>query len=397
MTIIPKSRFYLSLILYMFVWCQRTLAQSDCPSEDLLVYSPFKPWFSFYQGSSQRCWSAAICLFQAADEARKQQFSATALIMGLLPLTLKDIAWPERRLVPVSHRLPVLAEILVRALSLEPVEVHGKNEAEKRTMTESWLTIHSPSLADWVWNLEQKRILFYVAGSTLSLLLTYAALVLVEVYSKRSSLGCIYPAFILTWYIVALLPATIHTLLSKLRHSKQKRKAKGILEANLNIVTADTPMTPHPNDVESAGAIVSVISEPSSYPRKTHSTPLGARDIKNQNITLADPRTLSQNGQNKSLTRSQIASAVQGAEEWWIVQLVWAIYYIAGTLVFTSIMAVTVIELFVWVMTGFAVTGASKLLALLLCMSFEVTGESRPRFIQQEGSTSQLKDTINKR
>lgn len=55
----------------------------------------------------------------------------------------------------------------------------------------------------------------------------------------------------------------------------------------------------------------------------------------------------------------------------WLVQLVWNVYYVAGTLVYTSIMAVTVIELFVWVMTSVAVTAASKLLGFFLCMAAE--------------------------
>jgi len=46
----------------------------------------------------------------------------------------------------------------------------------------------------------------------------------------------------------------------------------------------------------------------------------------------------------------------------------------AGTLIFTSIMAVTVVELIVWVALGFAVTGTSKILAFFLCLVFEETG-----------------------
>jgi hypothetical protein len=41
----------------------------------------------------------------------------------------------------------------------------------------------------------------------------------------------------------------------------------------------------------------------------------------------------------------KLASAIQGANEAWPVQMTWSIYYIAGTLVFMSIMAVTVPEL----------------------------------------------------
>lgn len=61
-------------------------------------------------------------------------------------------------------------------------------------------------------------------------------------------------------------------------------------------------------------------------------------------------------------------SAIQrgGKEKWWI-QLIWAVYYAAGTLVFSSIMAVTVIELVVWVIISCYTVAASRLLALRLC------------------------------
>ena len=68
---------------------------------------------------------------------------------------------------------------------------------------------------------------------------------------------------------------------------------------------------------------------------------------------------------------SSMLSAVQGQDEWWIVQLFWAIYYIAGTLVYTSIMAVTVPELVVWVCVSVALTAACKFTALTICLLFE--------------------------
>ena len=74
--------------------------------------------------------------------------------------------------------------------------------------------------------------------------------------------------------------------------------------------------------------------------------------------------------------KPKIISAVQGADEDWPVQLSWGIYYIAGTLIFTSIMGVTVIELVCWVGLSCAVTGSSKLLAFFLCLVFEKTGEN---------------------
>ena len=60
-------------------------------------------------------------------------------------------------------------------------------------------------------------------------------------------------------------------------------------------------------------------------------------------------------------------SAVQGGKEKWWIQFIWAIYYAAGTLVFSSIMAVTVIELVVWVILSCYTVAASRFLALRLC------------------------------
>ena len=45
----------------------------------------------------------------------------------------------------------------------------------------------------------------------------------------------------------------------------------------------------------------------------------------------------------------------------------WAVYYAAGTLIFNSIMAVTVIELFVWVILSCVTVAAGKMLAFRLC------------------------------
>lgn len=52
-------------------------------------------------------------LFETAGETRKQKLAANALIMGLIPLTLRDISWPERRVVHLTQALPRTAEILV--------------------------------------------------------------------------------------------------------------------------------------------------------------------------------------------------------------------------------------------------------------------------------------------
>ena len=64
-------------------------------------------------------------------------------------------------------------------------------------------------------------------------------------------------------------------------------------------------------------------------------------------------------------------SAIPGEEQQWWIQLIWAVYYGAGTLVFSSIMAVTVIELVVWVILSCVTVAASKLLAFRLCGNWQ--------------------------
>ncbi|EEP82135.1 predicted protein [Uncinocarpus reesii 1704] len=267
---------------------------APCPDPSDIVYSPFAPWFAFYSGGprSSFCWKAAICTLEPADEARKQQFGATALVMGLLPLTLRDLAWPERRLVLVSAPLPHAAAVIVRALGLEPM-VKGELTTWGEEDVQRWMTWVRGS---WVAGLglrSKSAMRILLATSFAMVVVTYGALALVELYSKGSALGCTYPIFALTWCIVGVLPATVHTVFEGWRRRK---------------------------------------------------------DIKGQ-IQTGRP------------------SAVQGVDEAWPVQLSWAIFYIAGTLVYTSIMAVTVVELFVWVVIQLSVTAASKLLALYVCLS----------------------------
>jgi hypothetical protein len=62
-----------------------------------------------------------------------------------------------------------------------------------------------------------------------------------------------------------------------------------------------------------------------------------------------------------------VSESVPGREEGWFVQFIWAVYYTAGTLIFSSIMLVTVIELFVWLVAASAVTAASKMFGYKLC------------------------------
>ncbi|KAF2827452.1 hypothetical protein CC86DRAFT_393580 [Ophiobolus disseminans] len=237
-----------------------TIALGETGSGRITVYLPFTPYWKFKVPSNDsqgKCWIVADCLFEAAGESRKQQFGATALVMGLIPGTIKDIAWPERRLIHVTKRLYPAVEICVLALGL-----------------------------------------MCIVASTSALVVCYGSLAIMEIYSKRSALGCVAPIFILVWHIIALAPAAIHSGFASLR---QRRFQRMQLQ------------------------------------------PGAGRDEK-------------------------ITSAIQGANEDWPVKMAWGIYYIAGTLVFTSIMAVTVPELVVWVALGLATTGCSRILAFFLCL-----------------------------
>ncbi|KAK1145671.1 hypothetical protein N8T08_003907 [Aspergillus melleus] len=264
-------------------------AQQTCPEPEDIVYSPFRPWFRFdYGPDGGDCWTGAICTLDQADAARNQQFAATALVMGLLPLVLRDIAWPERRVVLISAPLPALAEVFVRALGLDPMimgDVSGMTEED----TQRWVNwVRTSPVAGAGLQSRLKMKVLIVVG-LFALMVSYAALGLVEIYSKRSALGCVYPVITLTWCVLGVVPAAVHVLFK-------------------------------------------------TYWRR------GVKD-----------------GTSR-------ASAVQGADEAWPVQFAWAIYYIIGTLVFTSIMAITPLELFVWVVIMSVHTGASKMLALYICL-----------------------------
>ncbi|CAG8885661.1 unnamed protein product [Penicillium egyptiacum] len=283
--------FSLQLLLPLLVTVAS--AQSTCPDGDEIIYSPFRPWFSFDYGPEPGdCWKAAICLLSQADPARNQQFAATALVMGLLPMVFRDIAWPERRLVLVSSPLPTLAEVVVRALGLEPI-VKGGVTGWSDEDSERWIDwLRRSSIAGGALR-SRFQAMMLVFASLFALLASYAGLALVEIYSKRTALGCVYPIIALTWCLVSVIPAAIHVLFESFR----RRGVKKGLESG-------------------------------------------------------DTR----------------ASAVQGADQQWPVQLSWGIYYIIGTLVYTSIMAITPLELFVWVVTMAVVSGAGKMLALYICL-----------------------------
>lgn len=328
-----SSRYLVTLttiaLLPLLVYAQGStgggrIDSGQCPEdvEEIMVYSPFKPYFNFpmFAGDRQKCWVAADCLFEAAGESRKQQFAATALVMGLIPLTLKDIAWPEKRLIHVTKSLHWIVEILVLALGLVPMET----ENQEITLQKS---AEGNRIAKAAWRLKKSTIVLWIVACTTTMFLGYAGLVFMEIYSKRSALGCPFPIFVTAWYVIALVPAGIHAFFAAIRRARNKRKLKETRNAN---------------------------GQGTGY------------DPKNGTVAMAREAE-----EAESERKKKIVSAVQGADEDWPVQIAWGVYYIAGTLVFTSIMAVTVAELVCWVGLGFFITGSQKLLAFFLCLFFE--------------------------
>jgi hypothetical protein len=300
------------------------MSGGNCPgitrntTEALLVYSPFQPYWNFdvpYRAryDVSNCWIVADCVFEAAGESRKQQFSAAALVMGLIPPTIKDIAWPERRVVYVTNQLHGAIEMIVLALGLVPQVTRDAAQTRQRGRQDAMV-------ANWGWKQGPWQIKVLIGVFTGALIMCYGGLAAMEVFSKRSALGCVVPAFIVTWHIVALVPAGIHLLFSRRRFAT-KDASSGSAQV-------------HADRVRNGG-----------------------------NSALG----------NEGDGEKKVASAVQGASEYWPVQMAWAIYYIAGTLVFTSIMAVTVPELTVWVLLGLVTAGCSKILAFLLCLVCEDT------------------------
>jgi hypothetical protein len=108
-----------------------SVAIAECPPGDI-VYTPFTSiqqslYTSLTGHTDNGCWYWAICVLATADEARKQQFNTTSLVMGLVPIILRDVAWPERRLIYVLRRLSRLVEVIARTLGIVPVSITGSD------------------------------------------------------------------------------------------------------------------------------------------------------------------------------------------------------------------------------------------------------------------------------
>ena len=290
-----------------------------------------------------------------ADEARKQQFAATSLVMGLVPLTLKDVAWPERRIVVVSRQLRKPVEIIVRALGIVP-------SIGERTFATSGAST-STSLHHKASRMIEKSPILVVSTCALGLILTYAALAVLEVYSKRSSLGCVYPIFIVTWHLLAIIPAIVDTIFSGT--PTRAYITDSLPRSTIRAASFD----------ERPGAL-----DPPKSPMSVVDSEALTRGITGSEHQVANTNPVKRPTQQTLRQKQSIPlediSPIQGRGKTWLVQFVWAIYYIAGTLVYTSIMAVTVVELTAWVMASIAATAVSKLLAFFLCMAIEKTLQS---------------------
>jgi hypothetical protein len=259
------------------------------------VYSSFHPWPKSILNTiggplndNIACWYYADCIYSLIPNTRQQQYAATSLVMGLLPLILKDVAWPHRRIAFIPRLQPWYVEVPVRALGLNPVV--GR----------------SPFPYGKTFNrLRSGAILFSLLMFLLGM---YAVLAIVELYSKRSALGCVVPIFILAWFIVALIPSSIEVGASRY-YSR---------------------------------------NEPSDH------SPDNGEGLVADNTKAIEAGVA-------------ISEGIQGSHGALGVQFAWAIYYTAGTLVFSSIMLVEVLELFVWVSATCVATAASKMLAYKLC------------------------------
>jgi hypothetical protein len=271
--------------------------QASNETEAIMVFSPFKPYWKFdkLNGSVQNCWMATDCLFEVAGESQKQQFAATALVMGLIPMTIKDIAWPERRLIFVTKRLPWAIELLVLALGLVPIETNKHGTTRDRGC-------EGTMIAKSGWAMHKKVIKVWIFIYAIALMVCYASLTVMEIYSKRSALGCLALIFIAAWHIVALAPAAIHSFFAKLRRQRYQRKK---LLRGASLQPSPEPSNRPLDDISEL--------QPSRRSRKLQrSLHLDGNDENDENDEGKD-------------REKKIASAVQGTDLDWPVQMGWGV------------------------------------------------------------------------
>jgi hypothetical protein len=137
-------------------------------------------------------------------------------------------------------------------------------------------------------------------ASAVALGFAFAALAFVEIHFKRSSLGCPYPIFVLTWHIIVIIPATIQVLLS--RHKTEYESLPEVENASAN--TSETPE--HSNNFLERGNIDALSTRTWLMQNSTSQTRQIARSPASIQVTL----------------HQNHASAIQGGGDPWLIQLI---------------------------------------------------------------------------
>ncbi|KAF2847936.1 hypothetical protein T440DRAFT_481255 [Plenodomus tracheiphilus IPT5] len=242
---------------------------------------------------------------------------------------IKDIAWPKRRLVYITKDLPWWTELWVLSLGLAPLVTGDSETTQSRSRQTGRFAIRA-------WKAKKPSIRYYIAICSVAVVLCLASLLVMEIYSKGSALGCPAPIFVVVWHVVALIPGSIHSSFANLRRRRFEKES------------------PPPADQ------VRTLSRSNHPTNRTHNDAILEESPKDENV--------------EPTREKNITSAIHGANETWLVQIAWGICYITGTLCFSSIMAVTVPELVVWAVLLLTTAARSKILAFLLCLLYEDTG-----------------------
>jgi hypothetical protein len=337
------SRF--SLIILTTCLLTPILASNSTELCDGLGWShnkPFNPWFRAWTNLSSgpggddpdyvdnmACWWYADCIFSLVSETRKQQYGAISIVMALVPLILKDIAWPEQRVVLISSKSGWMIEIIVRALGLNPVIPEDQTQIKKGRLFQPVVSA---------------AILVLLVAF---LIVSYGLLAVMEVYSKRSSLGCPVPVFVVLWFIIALVPATVEVAIGRFRSRSRSGKDAGL--GREGFPTGE-------NGLSGKSTAIVAGDEEDLSGTSGHSKP-----------TVPAPGFSNGNNEQSASSAAQVSNNIQGGEQHWVAQFCWGLYYSAGGLIFTSIMLVTVVELFTWILLAGLAGIASKMLGYRLC------------------------------
>jgi hypothetical protein len=108
-------------------------------------------------------------------------------------------------------------ELEVHAIGLVLMLARDKKTTRHRSC-------QSGPIARMAWEMPISSIKYCIFASSATLLLCFPSLVVMEIYSKRGSLGYPAPIFIATWYIIALVSGIIHSAFSISRRRRYERK-----------------------------------------------------------------------------------------------------------------------------------------------------------------------------